>query len=77
MVPCDFIQHVAVLTGLSILPQSWILLCRLRSDLAVMDVIHDAWDMTGIRGADIDCQKLAKGRGAMYNGIAVRVWSGE
>eukprot|EP00752_Nemacystus_decipiens_P009105 g8129.t1 len=26
---------------------------------------------TGIRGADIDCQKLAKGRGAMYNGIAL------
>lgn len=29
--------------------------------------------MAGIRGADIDCQKLAKGRGVMYNGIAVRV----
>lgn len=27
---------------------------------------------TGIRGADIDCERLAKGRGAMYNGIAVR-----
>eukprot|EP00903_Cladosiphon_okamuranus_P013564 g12635.t1 len=26
---------------------------------------------TGIRGADIDCQKLAKGRGVMYNGIAL------
>ncbi|CAM9654065.1 unnamed protein product, partial [Ectocarpus fasciculatus] len=26
---------------------------------------------TGIRGADIDCERLAKGRGAMYNGIAV------
>ena len=77
MVPCEFIQHVAVLTGLSHnilnILNLRILLCRLRSDLAVMDVIHDAWDMTGIRGADIDCQKLAKGRGAMYNGIAVGV----
>ncbi|CAM9376658.1 unnamed protein product [Ectocarpus sp. 4 AP-2014] len=26
---------------------------------------------TGIRGADIDCERLAKGRGAMYNGIAM------
>ncbi|CAM9884975.1 unnamed protein product [Pylaiella littoralis] len=26
---------------------------------------------TGIRGADIACERLAKGRGAMYNGIAL------
>lgn len=27
----------------------------------------------GIRGDDIACEKLAKGRGVMYNGIAVRI----